>query len=143
MRQGIQWVLDNKSSYEVAKDLGINNRTINRYQNGTSEISKMTFETAEKLYNYYLEEMDKMKDINLIIEGLNQGAVQTNEEDPQYEDINGEEYVIHGVEIYDDMEVFYGKRDDANEIDPNDLDDIYDYDKVAAYRVDNYSIVWL
>ena len=38
-KQAIQWVLDNKTSYEVAKELGINNRTINRYQNGTSKLS--------------------------------------------------------------------------------------------------------
>jgi hypothetical protein len=60
MREGVQWVLDNCTSYQVAKDLRINNRTINRYQNGTTETSKMALETAEKLYSYYLEELNKM-----------------------------------------------------------------------------------
>lgn len=58
--EGIQWVLDNRTSYEVAKDLGIQNRTINRYQNGTSPIDNMTLGTAEKIYNYYLKEMARM-----------------------------------------------------------------------------------
>ena len=57
MRKGIEILLKSKSSYRIAKDLNINARTVNRYQNGTSEIDKMEFGTAEKLYNYYLEEM--------------------------------------------------------------------------------------
>lgn len=55
MKKGIQWVLDNRTSYRVAKDLGVNNRTINRYQNGTTELEAMTLETAGKIYNYYKE----------------------------------------------------------------------------------------
>jgi len=59
-RQGIQWVLDNYSSYQVAKDLSINARTVNRYQNGETPLENMTLSTAEKLYNYYLIELSKM-----------------------------------------------------------------------------------
>lgn len=51
---GIRWVLDNCTSYQVAKDLGINNRTVNRYQNGETPIENMTLSTAQKLYNYYV-----------------------------------------------------------------------------------------
>ena len=61
VREGIQWVLDNQTSYRVAKDLGINNRTINRYQNGETPIGNMTIVTAEKIYNYYLEVMEMEK----------------------------------------------------------------------------------
>lgn len=56
LTEGVQWVLDNCTSYQVAKDLGINNRTVNRYQNGTSEIEKMSLDTAAKLYAYYLQQ---------------------------------------------------------------------------------------
>jgi transcriptional regulator with XRE-family HTH domain len=59
--RGVQWVMDNRTSYQVAKDLGVTNRTVNRYQNGETPIENMTLATAEKLYNYYLEEMEKMK----------------------------------------------------------------------------------
>ena len=52
---GVQWVLDHCTSYQVAKDLGINNRTINRYQNGTSPVEKMSLNTAKKIYSYYME----------------------------------------------------------------------------------------
>lgn len=69
MRKGIEWVLKNKTSYEVAKALDINNRTVNRYQNGTSPIDRMEFKTAEKLYNYYLEEMEKMEKTTWEFEG--------------------------------------------------------------------------
>lgn len=58
--KGVQWVLDNRTSYEVAKDLGISNRTINRYQNGTTPIDNMTAKTMGTIYNYYLREMGKM-----------------------------------------------------------------------------------
>lgn len=53
MVKGIEWVLNNCTSYQVAKDLDINNRTINRYQNGTSPIENMALGTAKKIYNYY------------------------------------------------------------------------------------------
>lgn len=56
MIEGIQWVLDNCSSYQVAKALGVPNRTVNRYQNGTTPLSNMTLGTAKKLYEYYLQE---------------------------------------------------------------------------------------
>lgn len=61
MMKGIKWVLDNCTSYQVSKDLNITNRSINRYQNGTSPIENMTLKTAGLLYNYYLKEMKKMK----------------------------------------------------------------------------------
>lgn len=72
IRKGVQWVLDHRTSYQVAKDLGITNRTINRYQNGESPIDNMTFGTAEKIYNYYLREMDKMwESLDQAIEDFN------------------------------------------------------------------------
>src|SRR5690625_2108330 len=55
MLKGIKHVLDNCTAYRVSKDLNINARTINRYQNGTSPIENMTLETAGKIYNYYKE----------------------------------------------------------------------------------------
>lgn len=58
VEKGIKWVLGNCTSYQVAKDLGINNRTVNRYQNGESPLQNMTFGTVEKLYNYYLKERE-------------------------------------------------------------------------------------
>ena len=58
MIQGIQWVLDNRSSYRIGKDLGINNRTANRYQNGETPIENMSLKIAKTFYEYYLDEKD-------------------------------------------------------------------------------------
>lgn len=60
--EGIHWVLNNRTSYEVAKALGVPNRTINRYQNETTPIKNMTLGTAEKIYRYYLKEREKSSD---------------------------------------------------------------------------------
>lgn len=60
---GVQWVLSNCTSYEVAKELNINNRTVNRYQNGTSTVENMALETAGKLYSYYLTKKGEMEDM--------------------------------------------------------------------------------
>lgn len=57
----VQWVLDNYTSYRVAQALGINARTINRYQNGESPVENMKAETLGKIYNYYLKEMVNME----------------------------------------------------------------------------------
>lgn len=54
MSKGVRWVLENCTSYRVAKDLNISNRTVNRYQNKETPIENMTLATAERLYNYYL-----------------------------------------------------------------------------------------
>lgn len=69
----VQWVLDNRTSYRVSKDLGINARTVNRYQNKETPIENMTLATAEKIYNYYLKEMKKM------MESLDQAIKDFNE----------------------------------------------------------------
>lgn len=58
--RGVRWVLDKCTSYQVAKDLEINNRTINRYQNGESPIRNMKAETLGLIYNYYLKERMEM-----------------------------------------------------------------------------------
>lgn len=72
VNKGIKWVLDNCTSYQVAKDLGINNRTVNRYQNGESPLENMTLGTAEKLYNYYLKEMGNMMSGKYTVSALNE-----------------------------------------------------------------------
>src|SRR5690625_2863103 len=61
LEKGIKWVLDNCSSYEVAIDLDIANRTVNRYQNGTTPIENMQLKTAKLLYNYYKERVKMFK----------------------------------------------------------------------------------
>lgn len=60
LEKGLKWVMDNCTSYQVAKDLGINNRTINRYQNGESPLENMSLKTAKLIYNYYLKEMERL-----------------------------------------------------------------------------------
>lgn len=55
MRKEIEELLRSETAYRIAKDLGINARTVNRYQNGESPIDNMTFQTAEKLYQYFME----------------------------------------------------------------------------------------
>lgn len=59
--RGIRRVLDTRTSYEVAKALNVPNRTINRYQNGTTPLENMTIGTAQKIFNYHLKEMNEMK----------------------------------------------------------------------------------
>lgn len=73
MVKGIKRVLDTRSSYEVSKALGVPNRTINRYQNGTTPIENMTLATAQKIYEYY-EEMIRMEK-----ESLDQAIKDFNE----------------------------------------------------------------
>jgi len=55
LKKEIEELLKTKTAYRIAKDLGINARTVNRYQNGESPIGNMTLDTAEKLYNYSLQ----------------------------------------------------------------------------------------
>lgn len=57
MIKGIEWILENRTAYRVAKDLEINARTINRYQNGETPLENMSLKTAGKIYNYYKEQM--------------------------------------------------------------------------------------
>lgn len=72
MVKGVQWILDNRTSYRVSKDLGINARTVNRYQNKETPIQNMSLATAEKLYNYYLKEREKMMEsLDQAIEDFN------------------------------------------------------------------------
>lgn len=74
---GIKWVLYTCTSYEVAKELGIQNRTINRYQNNTSPLENMTLGTAKKIYDYY-----KIKVVKTMYKNISTGVV-----------LNGEEYL--------------------------------------------------
>ncbi len=68
----IRWVLDNRTSYRVSKDLGINARTVNRYQNKETPLENMSLATAEKIYNYYLKEMEEMwESLDQAIEDFN------------------------------------------------------------------------
>lgn len=87
--KGIMYVLDNCTSYQVAKDLGIANRTINRYQNGTTDIEKMSLKTAKMIYEYYLklkEEM-KMKTLNYSGFEYNDKQVELEMKVKNFEDV--------------------------------------------------------
>jgi len=59
--KAIKRVLDTRTSYEVAKALGVPNRTINRYQNGTTPLENMTIATARKIYEYYEKEVKRVE----------------------------------------------------------------------------------
>lgn len=83
MLEGIEWVLATRSSYRVARSLNINNRTINRYQNGETPIENMTLGTAKKIYNYYLKEMDGMN--QMVREMVKDGEVNLLEMDNRLE----------------------------------------------------------
>src|SRR5690625_6978544 len=76
MLKGIKHVLDNCTAYRVSKDLNINARTINRYQNGTSPIENMSLETAGKIYNYYTKNKERleMKKYDLTSYGFGVGS---------------------------------------------------------------------
>lgn len=43
------------TAYKISKDTKINVSSIQRYINGERKIKNMTLETAEKLYNYYIQ----------------------------------------------------------------------------------------
>lgn len=128
--------------YRIAKEVGFSNATpVHKYIKGESDIKKMSLEFAagfEKLY----EEMEKMENIKQIIEGIEAGKIEVDNE-ADYEDINGVEYIAHYVDGHEDLEVLFEKREDANEIDPNELDDVFNYDVVAAYRIDGGDINWV
>lgn len=66
--KGIKYVLDNCTAYRVSKDLNINARTINRYQNGTSPIGNMSLETAGKIYDYYIKNKERLKMMEIVNE---------------------------------------------------------------------------
>lgn len=128
--------------YRIAKEVGLSNATpVHKYIDGRSDIENMSLEFAagfEKLY----EEMEKMENIKQIIEGIEAGKIEVDNE-ATYEDVNGVEYIAHYVDGHEDLEVLFEKREDANEEDPNELDDVFNYDKVVAYRVDGGSIEWV
>ena len=92
--KGVHWVLDNRTSYEVAKDLGISNRTINRYQNGTTPIDNMTAKTMGTIYNYYLREMEKMTIKQAIEYGLSVEWVKV---------VTGQETETEAIETLEEM----------------------------------------
>lgn len=94
--KGVQWVLDNRTSYEVAKDLGISNRTINRYQNGTTPIDNMTAKTMGTIYNYYLREMGKMTIKQAIEYGLSVEWVKV---------VTGQDTIDAAIETLEEMYV--------------------------------------
>lgn len=94
--KGVQWVLDNRTSYEVAKDLGISNRTINRYQNGTTPIDNMTAKTMGTIYNYYLREMGKMTIKQAIEYGLSVEWVKV---------VTGQDTIDVAIETLEEMYV--------------------------------------
>src|SRR5699024_9855656 len=58
-------VLDNFTSYRVAKDLDITNRTINRYQNGNTPMENMTLKTAKMISDYYLNNKEEIEMTNV------------------------------------------------------------------------------
>lgn len=160
--RGVQWVLDNCTSYQVAKDLNINARTVNRYQNGETPVGNMKAETMGLIYNYYL---DKFGHIFKFIEGIEKGTVELTNDDPdfyekEYADGPSSEFIIHTVEGHEELEVFFAERDFVQEIkqkiyvgDTDDLDheemelneyaDRFNYDDVVAYRVDDGEINWI
>ena len=164
VRNGIQWVLDNRSSYQVAKDLSITNRTVNRYQNGETPIENMSLATAERLYNYYLKEMGKMENIKNVIAKVEAWEIGLVDADPNYHEIDyidgaSDHYIVHHVEG-EDLEVFFAEYDhvkelrneiyegakseaDFEELVINELSDQYDYDKVVAYRAEGGQIEWV
>ncbi|WP_273478322.1 hypothetical protein [Ignavigranum ruoffiae] len=48
----IKWLFNNKSGYKIAKDTGIAQSTISRFQTGETKLENMRFSHAIKLTNY-------------------------------------------------------------------------------------------
>lgn len=165
MRKVIEKLLESRSSYRIAKDLKINARTVNRYQNGTSEIDKMGFGTAEKLYNYYLKEMEIMGNIKEVIAKIENGEIELKHSEPNYHEeeyIGGSpsNYIVHAIEGQEGLEVFFAEHEEIEELrqeiydgtkDQSELEklvineyaDQFNYDDVAAYRIDPGKIEWI
>lgn len=62
MRKEIRDLLNsNITSYEISKETGVSNSVISRLRNGEREIGKVTLETAEKLYEYEMEQIEMNK----------------------------------------------------------------------------------
>lgn len=162
----IEWVLRTKSSYQVAKDLGINNRTANRYQNGETPIENMTLKTAKAFYNYYKGEFEMENKINEIISAVEEGKMDLVQdwtfEEREYTDGASDVYVEQDVEGYEDIALLFAEKDHFQELrneiyreektqddlhdlvaDTSGLDDQFNYDKVVGYRVEGGAIVWL
>lgn len=151
MIECIQWALDNKTSYQIAKELEINNRTANRYQNGETPIENMALKTAKIFYEYYKGEFEMENKVKEIIAGVENWKVKLNDEYDMHE-IREEEYISHWTED-ESLEVYFAEKKfvkDAREKDDveelleslNDLEDRFDYNKVVAYDAGS-GTVWL
>ncbi|MEV9641789.1 hypothetical protein ABZ756_13895 [Mammaliicoccus sciuri] len=148
MLTGVRWVLDNRTSYRTAQDLGISNRTANRYQNGESPIENMSLKTAKVFYDYYKGEIEMENKINEIIAAVENLKVELEE---GY--VIGDNNVIsHRVED-EDLTVYFAEKQfvqDAREEgtaeelleELNGLDDRFNYDKVIGYDA-GHGVVWL
>lgn len=143
MRKNIEKLIASGiTAHTVAAETGLPRNTVYRIFTGETKLSNVKFGTIEILNQYHLKEMEKMENIKQIIEGIENGTVEVENEE-SYEDINGAEYVSHFVEDHEDLEVLFEKREDANEVDPNELDDVYNYNKVVAYRINGGNIDWV
>ena len=144
----IEWVFNNRTSYRIAQELGIANRTANRYQNGETPLENMTLKTAKLFYDYYKGEFEMEKKINDLIAGVENLKVGLDE---GY-DIDNDNIISHRVED-EDLTVYFAEKQfvqeareegKANELleELNGLDDRFNYDKVIGYDA-GHGVVWL
>ncbi len=142
----VQWVLDNYTSYRVAQALGINARTINRYQNGESPVENMKAETLGKIYNYYLDQQKETVNMNKIKQaieyGLNEDLIKalTEEEtiDAAIEELaemyEGSELTVEQFVFEKAEEEGIVKDEDAYEDnDEGNADGYYWFDEVSKW----------
>lgn len=150
------------TAHTVAVDTGLPRNSVYRIFSGETKIENVKFGTIEALNDYYL---DKLGYIFKVIEGIEEGSVELTNDEPnfhekEYVDGPSSEFIIHTVEGYDELEVFFAERDfvqeikqkiydddaeglDHDEMELNEYADRFNYDEVVAYRVDGGKINWI
>lgn len=150
------------TAHTVAADTGLPRNTVYRIFSGEAKIDNISLKNAEVLNGYYL---DKFGHIFKIIEGIEKGTVELNNDDPdfyekEYEGGPSSEFIVHTIEGREELEVFFAERDFVKEIrqkiydgdtddleheemELNEYDERFDYDKVVAYRIDGGEINWI
>lgn len=167
--QGIQWALDNRTSYRIANDLDLTARASARYKSGESDVKNMSLDMAGKLYNYAVQEKrkeaDELNKIEEIIKGIESFELELSTEydfdERQFQDGANETYISYRVKNEDlSFIAYFGEKDFVKEkadevyngvcevdelddlVNSLDIEDQFNFNKVVGYRVPG-KMVWL
>ncbi len=163
MRENIEILINSGiTAHTVAVDAGLPRNTVYRIFSGKTEIGNVKFSTIEKLNEYYLDTIGNIEDIIMEIES---GKVELTTTDPDFLKIDydgspSSEWIAHGIEGHEGLEVFFSEHDFVQEVRQkiydgetdeleieemvyNEYADRFNYDKIVAYRVDGGKINWV